>query len=170
VIELLVPRVATVTFQAMLSFHAVCARAMTHAGNTPSLIDETEYLMREFLSCVRGLDVRVRYDVLGGGPKSEAFWLKPNFMSFLNLVDMMISLGLLIPWWDGGGKSEKFIQEIRPHILRSVREDYFEFFRLLARKIYKVRQIKYIEERLVYRYWQIMNWRMMKPSFLLAIW
>jgi hypothetical protein len=134
--------------RAMLSFHAVSARAMTHAGITPSLIDETEYLMREFLSCVRELDVRVRYDVLGGGPKTEAFWLKPNFMSLLNLVDMMISLGPLILWWDGGGKGEKFIQEIKPHIRRGVREDYNDFFRTLAQKIYKVRQIKYIEERL----------------------
>ena len=43
--------------RAVLSFHAACARAMTHAGITPELIDETEYLMREFLSCIRALDV-----------------------------------------------------------------------------------------------------------------
>jgi hypothetical protein len=81
---------------AMLSFHAVCARAMMHAGVTPSPIDETECLMREFLSCKREEDICVRYDVLGNSSKSEAFWLKPNFMSFLNLVDVMILLGLLI--------------------------------------------------------------------------
>jgi hypothetical protein len=69
-------------------------------------------------------------------------------MSLLNLVDMMISFGPLILWWDGGSKGKKFIQEIKPHICHGVREDYFEFFRLLARKIYKVHQIKYIEDRL----------------------
>ena len=103
--------------------------------------------MREFLSCIRELDVRVRHSALNS-LKSEAFWLKPNFMSLLNLIDMMISLGPLILWWDGGGKGEKFIQELRPLIHRGIREDYNDFFRTLALKAYKWRQMKYIEKRL----------------------
>ena len=132
----------------VLSFHAVVARCMTHGGINPKLIDDTEFLMREFLSAVRELDVRVNHTSVGQATKADAFWQKPNYMSLLNLVDMMISLGPLILWWDGGGKGEKFIQEIKPHIRRGVREDYNEFFVQLTRKMYRVRQILYTEKRL----------------------
>lgn len=130
----------------ILSFHALAARVMTHGGINPATIDETEYLMREFLSCVRELDVRLRHETLGRG--TETFWLRPNFMSLLNLIDMMIILGPLILWWDGGGKGEKFIQEIKPHIRRGVREDYDDFFPQLTRKMYRGRQKAYTEQRL----------------------
>ena len=110
----------------MLSFHAVCARVLTHQKIDITFIDETEDLMKEFLSCVRELDIRVRYAMLNSGgqnkKKTEAFWLKSNFMSLLNLIDMMKMLGPVILWWDGGGKGERFLQEIKPHI-RKVSEN-----------------------------------------------
>jgi hypothetical protein len=57
------------------------------------------------------------------GEKLETWWLKSNFMSLLNLLPMMEELGPLILWWDGGGKGERFIQQIKPHIKKGVRED-----------------------------------------------
>lgn len=133
----------------MLSYHAVCARVMTHQKISKGFIEETENLMKEFLSCVRELDIRVRHESLTHGKKkkSEAFWLKTNFMSLLNIIDMMKLLGPIILWWDGGGKGERFIQEIKPHILRGVREDFSDFFPQLHRKMYKVRTLSYFEKR-----------------------
>lgn len=135
----------------MLSFHAVCARVLTHQKIDITFIDETEDLMKEFLSCVRELDIRVRYAMLNSGgqnkKKTEAFWLKSNFMSLLNLIDMMKMLGPVILWWDGGGKGERFLQEIKPHIRKGVREDVKDFFRQLHRKMYKVRTLSYFEKR-----------------------
>ena len=132
----------------MLSYHAVCARVMTHQKISKGFIEETENLMKEFLSCVRELDIRVRHESLTHGQKkkSEAFWLKTNFMSLLNIIDMMKLLGPIILWWDGGGKGERFIQEIKPHILRGVREDFSDFFPQLHRKMYKVRTISYFKK------------------------
>ena len=131
----------------ILSFHAVCARVMTHGGIDSDMIDETEHLMKEFLSCIRELDIRVRHASMTG-KNASAFYDKANFMSLLNLIAMMSMLGPLILWWDGGGKGEKFIQEIKPHIRRGVREDYRDFFVELARKWHRVRQICYTEKRL----------------------
>ena len=93
----------------------------------------------------------MRYAMLNSGgqnkKKTEAFWLKSNFMSLLNLIDMMKMLGPVILWWDGGGKGERFLQEIKPHIRKGVREDVKDFFRQLHRKMYKVRTLSYFEKR-----------------------
>ena len=139
----------------ILSYHCVAARVHTHGGIDEAFINETEHYMKEFLSCVRELDVRVRHKKLNATvekvserKKTEAFWLKTNYMSLLNLLNMMVELGPLVLWWDGGGKGERFIQEIKPHILRGIRADITGFFVNLHSKIYKVRQLKYMEERL----------------------
>ena len=67
--------------------------------------------MKEFLSCVRELDIRARLKKLNKPTKkasevkkSEAFWLKANYLSLLNVSTMMLVLGPLILWWDGGGR------------------------------------------------------------------
>jgi hypothetical protein len=139
----------------ILSYHCVAARVHTHGGIDEAFINETEHYMKEFLSCVRELDVRVRHKKLNATvekvserKKTEAFWLKTNYMSLLNLLNMMVELGPLVLWWDGGGKGERFIQEIKPHILRGIRADITGFFVNLHSKIFKVRQLKYMEDRL----------------------
>jgi hypothetical protein len=81
------------------------------------------------------------------GEKLEAWWLKSNFMSLLNLIPMMEELGPLILWWDGGGKGERFIQQIKPHIKKGVREDAPNFFVGLMEKMYRLRVIELLEER-----------------------
>ena len=48
----------------------------------------------------------------GGGGNTDHFWMKPNFMSLPNLVLIMEELGPLVNYWDGGGKGERYIQEI----------------------------------------------------------
>ena len=48
----------------MLSYHLLCARVMTHQKISKGFIEETENLMKEFLSCVRELDIRVRHESL----------------------------------------------------------------------------------------------------------
>ena len=43
------------------SFHAFTARCMTHAGIDSKFVTETELYMKEFLSCVKEFDIRVRH-------------------------------------------------------------------------------------------------------------
>jgi hypothetical protein len=60
---------------------------------------------------------------------------------------MMLLLGPLILWWDGGGKGERFIQMVKPHIKQGVRVDSLKFFVTLLEKIFKVRQLELLEAR-----------------------
>ncbi len=53
----------------------------------------------------------------GGG---EAWWTKSNYLSLPNLVAMVTVYGLLVNFWDGGGKGEKFVQQVKPYITRGV--------------------------------------------------
>ena len=135
----------------VIAFHAVVARCMTHGGINDSFIRETEQLIKEFLSAVREFDIFVRHGAFksqGGnkkGPREEAWWLKPNFMSLFNLVSMMFLLGPLVEYWDGGGKGERFIQVVKPHIKRGVREDMDSFFGNLINKIYRGMQLDLME-------------------------
>ena len=138
----------------VISFNAFVARCLTHSGIDDAFIAEVELYMKEFLSCVREFDVRVRYKDLNKNvtkvserKKTEAWWLKPNYMSLCNLVSMMLLLGPLVLWWDGGGKGERFIQTVKPHIKRGVREDVLSFFVRLLEKVYKCRQIDLFEKR-----------------------
>ena len=105
--------------------------------------------MKEFLSCVREFDIWLRHKVLNSPNvkkgKNEAFFLKPNFMSLSNLLWMMAQLGPLVECWDGGGKGEKLIQVVKPHIKRGVRDDTKTFFVNLVDKIYKGMQLDLLE-------------------------
>ena len=47
---------------------------------------------------------------------AEAWWMKSNYLSLSNVIPMMLLLGPLILWWDRGGKGERFIQLVKPHI------------------------------------------------------
>ena len=100
-------------------------------------IRETELYLKEFLSSVREFDLRVRHAKLTKPKKTpvfnelkgaEAWWMKSNYLSLSNVIPMMHLLGPLILWWDGGGKGERFIQMVKPHIKQGVRVDSLKFF------------------------------------------
>lgn len=79
---------------------------------------------------------------VGGG---EAWWTKSNYLSLPNLVTMAEVFGQLINFWDGGGKGEKFVQEVKPLITRGV-HDYDTFFVVVMDKLYKNRVLDIIRE------------------------
>lgn len=148
----------------VISFTALIARILSHAGASEQSIQYIAMLLKEFLSTVRELDVRVRYkkmhalgikrtfsegDAAGkgdtGDKSREQFWMKANYISMLNLPRSIQALGPLINLWDGGGKAERYIQEIKPHIPRGV-HDGGKFFLRLTEKVYKLDAIGQIEE------------------------
>jgi hypothetical protein len=148
------------------SFTALVARVLSHAGATESSSQLIGWMLKEFLSSVRELDIRVRYKAMSalasrtsstgeesaaeagaGDEKSrDQWWLKSNYVSCLNLPSTIRLLGPLVNFWDGGGKGERYIQEIKPHIPRGVRDGGLFFVRLLE-KVYKVNAIQQIEEK-----------------------
>ena len=65
-------------------------------------------------------------------------------MSLTNLAPTILLLGPLVNFWDGGGKGERFIQEIKPYIPRGVR-DGGKFFVRLLEKIFKMTAMARIE-------------------------
>lgn len=143
----------------VISFHAFVARCLTHSGVDEKDIAETELYLKEFLSSLREFDVRVRFKKLNkpatkpGASKvselkgTEAWWLKPNYMSLRNLLYILRVLGPLVLWWDGGGRGERFIQLVKPFIKRGVRGDALNFFVTLLGKLFRVRIIDIFEKR-----------------------
>lgn len=149
--------------RAVCSFSALVARVLSHSGVSQRTVIQTRMYVKEFLSCIRELDVRTRYKQMhemasassnraddGDGPTSgndkskDQWWLKSNYISCLNLPETMERLGPLPNFWDGGGKGERYIQEIKPHIPRGVR-DGGVFFAKLLEKVYKVNCMHRIE-------------------------
>ena len=172
---------------------AVVARLMTHNGINNAMINETEHYIKEFMSCVRELDTRVRHREINTKPKDAKakpktkgkktkankrndngngsindnnnqgegkpqeqssqkstsnasenkkkkfglWWMKSNYISMFNLAPTMTWLGPLINWWDGGGKGERFTQEIKPFVTRGVRAESTTFFERLMERVYK---------------------------------
>lgn len=57
--------------------------------------------------------------------------LKSNCVSTLNLPALVAELGPLVNHWDGGSHAERFIQEIKPHMPRGMRDGGLFFVRLL---------------------------------------
>ena len=137
-----------------LAFYCFVSRCLTHSGIDDEAIAETEQLMKEFLSALWELDIRVHHKKLnkqttsiGEKKGTEAWWLKPNYMSLSNLIAMMRLIGPLVLWWDGGGKGERFIQVIKPHIKRGVRGDALTFFVNLLEKLFRGRIMEILERR-----------------------
>ena len=136
-----------------ISFHAMVARLLTHGGIDENHIAMTELYMKEFLSAVREFDIRVRNKSLNAEVRkaseakaTEAWWMKPNYMSLFNLIAMMSLLGPLVEYWDGGGKGERFIQVVKPLIKRGIREDTMHaFFVNLMNKIYRMGLLDHFE-------------------------
>lgn len=140
----------------VIAYHGFVGRCLTHGGVTDKEIAEAELYLKEFLSALRELDVRVRHDkhnkkseTQKKGPKKvkEAWWTKSNYLSLSNLISMMHLLGPLVLWWDGGGKGERFIQFVKPFIKQGVREDAKSFFSNLLEKIFRGRQLDLLESR-----------------------
>jgi hypothetical protein len=127
--------------------------------------------LKEFLLCIRELDVHVWYkemheasnkdssstnaweEVCEGTSSTplakdklgEQWWLKSNYISSLNLLEAMQILGPLINYWDGGGRGEQFIQEIKPHIPRGIHNG-GQFFVWLLEKIFMFVAMQLIEK------------------------
>ena len=132
----------------VIAFHALVARLLTHSGISRRHIKATELYMKEFLSATRELDIRVRHHILNASvaratdsKKTEAWWLKPNYMSLINLLYMMASIGPIVEWWDGGFRGERFIQLVKPLIKNGVREDILSFFQNIMDKYYQSNQL-----------------------------
>ena len=77
----------------------------------------------------------------------EDWCLKANYMALPNLITMMMTIGPLVLWWDGGGKGEKYIQSVKPHIKTGVRGKASKFFTSLLEKLYRVLQLQLLELR-----------------------
>ena len=67
-------------------------------------------------------------------------------MSLPNLLCVLETLGPLVLWWDGGGKGERFIQTVKPHIKRGIREDLTSVFVNLLDKVFRTLQLDCTEE------------------------
>ena len=137
----------------VISYHALLARLLTHGGVDEKHIAKTRLYMNEFLSTVRELDIRARYRSLNASVSSaaerkrtEAWWLKPNYMSLPNLLVMMKVLGPLVEWWDGGFKGERFIQVVKPYLKKGVRDDIDSFFTNIMDKLYQSEEIDLLEK------------------------
>lgn len=143
-------------------FAALVARVMSHAGTTPKRMCLVDLLAKEFLSCVRELDAFVQHKQIAqatsftnttddpgtgrtGKKNDEAWWMKSNCMSLPNLAPLMVSLGPLVDFWDGGGCGERHIQEIKPQMPRGVRDGGLFFVRLLE-KVFKLDSLQRTEE------------------------
>ena len=138
----------------VIAYICLVSRLMTHGGIDDEYIKEVCLYQKEFLSAVREFDIRIRHEELNKGTNNvserkgtEAWWLKSNYMSLPNLLTMMIMLGPLILWWDGGGKGERFIQLVKPHLKQGVWEDVLNFFKHLHEKLLQLRQLEILESR-----------------------
>ena len=135
----------------LISYVAFVARCLTHSPIDKAFIAETRLHAKEFLSCLRDFDVRSRFQKLGRRGKdkklTEAFWEKANIASLLRLIETMDDKGPLWNFWDGGGKGESYIQEVKPNIKNGIRGDYAEYCVTLLDKLYRINQMALLERR-----------------------
>ena len=140
----------------VMSYVALVSRLLTHGGVTKAYVEEIQLYMKEFMSAVHEFDVRVRHKYLDGkkvptknsdkeGKAPESFWMKANYMSLPNLLAMLLLIGPLTLWWDGGGKGERFIQLIKPLIKNGIREDVRSFFVNPLDRWYQTKQLSLME-------------------------
>jgi len=132
------------------SFVALVAQLLTHTGITRTNLVLIDCYIKEYMSCVREMDVRARHGKIGKknsatNGKYEVWYMKSNYLSLFNIVNMIEKFGPLINLWDGGGKGERFIQLVKPHIPRGV-SDMNSFFERLMERIYKVRFLNHNDD------------------------
>ncbi len=150
----------------VVAYSALVARLLTHSGMDDNLLDEIEDYMKEFMSAVRELDLQLRARKIdqkktasssvdevpmeqeGSKQKRESdndpWWMKSNYISLFNLLKTIEQYGPLVNLWDGGGKGEKFIPEIKIHVPKGIRPQEKNYFVNLQRRVYKARTIKII--------------------------
>ena len=130
----------------VISFVALVAQLLTHNGIARENIILIDCYIKEFMSCVRELDILVRRNQIGKKGKkdtmNQAWYMKSNYFSLFNVVHMVETFGALINLWDGGGKGERFIQLVKPHIPRGV-TDLNTFFERLMERVYKTCFLNY---------------------------
>ena len=80
--------------------------------------------------------------------RREPWWVKSNYLSLFNLVEMIRQYGPIFNWWDGGGKGERFIQILKPLIPRGLRQGLVQFFVTVTKKVYNQSMISYLENSL----------------------
>lgn len=124
------------------SFTALVSRVMSHTGSSDKSTDVLDAIVKEFLSSVR------EFHVLTTKGEDNQYWNKSNYVSLLNIVPTIQRLGPLTNFWDGGGKGERYIQEIKPHIPRGIRDAQNFFVRMLER-VYKFDCITQIEKSML---------------------
>jgi hypothetical protein len=137
----------------VISFVAMMARLLSHSGVDQAIMEATELYMKEFMSCVRELDLQVRPEELAPGrfdeDKRDAWWYKSNYISSFNLLDMQRDYGPLVNLWDGGGKGEKKFPEVKAHLPRGIRPKESSFFVNLQKRCYKLHAMKVMLEDLL---------------------
>jgi hypothetical protein len=115
---------------------------LSHAGSSNKSTDLIAALLKEFLSSVRELEIRISVG------KTSMWWDKSNYVSTLNLIPTINLLGPLSNYWDGGGKGERYIQEIKPHIPRGIRDGH-KFFVSMLERVYRFDCIKQVEKSMM---------------------
>ena len=138
----------------VISYVALVARFLTHCPIDEAFIAETGLHAKEFMSCLRDFDVRSRFEKLGKKGKDkkviEAFWEKSNIASLMRLLETMLDKGPLYLWWDGGGKGEKYIQEVKPNIKNGIQGDSSQYCVGLVDKLYRIDQMALLEKRFIH--------------------
>ena len=139
------------------AYHCVVARIMTHCYVSDKCIKETRLYMKEFLSCVRELDVRVNHKKLAKLTKSkgknsgkifESAWMKSNYLSLQNICYSMHQLGLPRDTYDGSGRGEKPAQKAKPFLKLGVKGDEENYFVNLLNKLFESDTMTSLEERM----------------------
>ena len=133
---------------AHLCFASPC---LTHSGINDEHTTETELHLREFLSALHELDIRVCHKDLSSKTcqkDTEPWWMKSNYMSLFNLLWTMHNLGPLVLWWDGGGgEGEAFIQIVKPFLTNGVRGDTEMFFNRKMESTHQKTVLSLLENR-----------------------
>lgn len=142
------------------SFTALVARVLSHAGSSRRTAQIIDCILKEFLSSVQELDIRVNVKATKAKATKDTaategkvkgkdlpWWVKSNYISTLNLTPSLLALGPLSNYWDGGGKGERYIQEIKPHIPRGIR-DGLGFFVSILERVFRFDCITLMEKSL----------------------
>ena len=77
---------------------------------------------------------------------ADTYWAKSNYVSLLNIVPALRKYGPMVNLYDGGGKGEKNIPEYRALLPPGLREGIGQHFVTIVDKVYKNRQISYMEK------------------------
>lgn len=111
--------------RAVCAFSGVIARVFTHGGVDDDFLWDLLCRIKEFMSCLRELDLRKRHESYSkDNPKQiDQSWTKSNYLLLFNLPKTIAFLGPMVNYFDGSGKGEKVIQIVKPTIPKGVRDE-----------------------------------------------